>query len=336
MSETPAISPDLQALLQCSDELSLPETALCLLAHEAVLDVSGPDSERFLQGQLTCDVKQLGANQSTLGARCNPKGRMQSSFRLLRNQADGYWLSLDRGLVAAQMADLGKYAAFFKTTLQDISSHWLRLALWGEEVSDALATCALQWPQHTHAVSRQPGALVVRLGDNSAEIWLEADQAMPQVEALLRHARPAHLNQWQLAQIRAGVGQVSSATFEHFIPQMLNLQALGGVSFRKGCYTGQEIVARMQYLGKLKRRMYRLLLAGNQCPPAGADIVLRDSGRSVGEVVVAARSAKMVEILAVVQTDAAQSDTLSLADSDGPLLSLGDLPYNLESDSRPA
>ncbi|HBT58772.1 MAG TPA: folate-binding protein YgfZ, partial [Pseudomonas sp.] len=76
-----------------------------------------------------------------------------------------------------------------------------------------------------------------------------------------QHADPVSLNQWQLQRIRSGVGQVSDETREHFIPQMLNLQQLGGVSFRKGCYTGQEIVARMQYLGKLKRRMYRLLMA---------------------------------------------------------------------------
>ncbi|TVP91629.1 MAG: folate-binding protein [Pseudomonadaceae bacterium] len=322
--------------LTCNDELVLPATAVCLLVHEAVLQVQGPDSERFLQGQLTCDVKQLPAALSTLGGRCNPKGRMQSSFRLLRDGADGYLLSLDKALVPAQMADLNKYAAFFKTEVSDASEHWLRLALWGEQVPAALTALELDWPDTDNEISRQDAGLVIRLAADAAELWLPAAQAAEQTERLLAHATPAHLNQWLLRQIRAGIGQVSAPTFEHFIPQMLNLQVLGGVSFKKGCYTGQEIVARMQYLGKLKRRMFRLLLAGAQCPPPGAEIVTRDSGRSVGEVVLAARSEKMVEILAVVQTDAAQSEALSLADSDGPLLTLTDLPYQLESEARPA
>lgn len=320
--------------LASNDELLLPATAVCLLAHEAVLQVKGPDSERFLQGQLTCDVKQLPANQSTLGARCNPKGRMQSSFRLLRDAADGYLLSLDAALVPAQIADLNKYAAFFKADVSDASEHWVRLGLWGEQIAAALDAVDLAWPETDSQITRQAAGLVVRLAVDAAELWLPADQAAAQLERLLQAAEPAHLNQWLLRQVRAGTGQVSAPTFEHFIPQMLNLQALGGVSFKKGCYTGQEIVARMQYLGKLKRRMFRLLLAGTQCPPAGAEIVATDSGRSVGEVVMAARSDKMVEILAVLQTDAAQSEALSLADSEGPLLTLADLPYQLESEAR--
>ncbi len=322
--------------LASTDELLLPDTAVCLLAHEAVLHVQGPDSERFLQGQLTCDVKQLPATKSTLGARCNPKGRMQSSFRLLRDRSDGYLLSLDAALVPAQIADLNKYAAFFKADVHDVSAHWLRIGLWGDQITAALGSLDMVWPDADNQITRQDAGLVIRLGADAAELWLPADKATDQVERLLQQAEPAHLNQWLLRQVRTGIGQVSATTFEHFIPQMLNLQALGGVSFKKGCYTGQEIVARMQYLGKLKRRMFRLLLAGTQCPPPGAEIVARDSGRSVGEVVMAARSDKMVEILAVVQTDAAQSEALSLADSEGPLLTLSDLPYKLESEARPA
>ncbi|SDT93392.1 CAF17-like 4Fe-4S cluster assembly/insertion protein YgfZ [Halopseudomonas salegens] len=336
MSDEIENSPALHSRLTCTDELALPATAVSLLAREAVLQVKGPDSERFMQGQLTCDVKQLPARLSTLGARCNPKGRMQSSFRLLHDSADGYLLSLDKALVPAQLADLNKYAAFFKAEINDVSADWLRLALWGDQITPALAALNLAWPEADNEISRQSGGLVIRLAAAAAELWLPRDHAADQINCLLEHAEPAHLNQWLLYQVRAGVGWVSGPTFEHFIPQMLNLQALGGVSFKKGCYTGQEIVARMQYLGKLKRRMFRLLLTGTHCPPPAAEIVDRSSGRSVGEVVMAARSEKMVEILAVVQTDAAQSGELSLADCDGPLLTLADLPYKLESEARPA
>ncbi|MCQ3971415.1 CAF17-like 4Fe-4S cluster assembly/insertion protein YgfZ, partial [Klebsiella pneumoniae] len=109
------------------------------------------------------------------------------------------------------------------------------------------------------------------------------------------------VNRWLLDQVRAGIGQVFGSTRELFIPQMINLQALGGVSFKKGCYTGQEIVARMQYLGKLKRRLQRLLIEGRQdeLPAPGVEIFSPVHGSSVGEVVLAASDTDRIELLAV-------------------------------------
>ncbi|MEH6565190.1 MAG: folate-binding protein [Halopseudomonas sp.] len=304
-------------------------THLSWLQHEGVIAVEGPDAERFLQGQLTCDVARLEANSSTLGARCNPKGRMQSSFRLQRSE-NGFLLSMARELIAPQLADLGKYAAFFKATLSDESDHWLRLGLWGEAVEQALAAARLQMPAEPGQTHCEPGIRVVRLADGACEIWLDSDNALQRTDQLLQHAGADTLNHWLLRQIRAGVGQVTGPTLELFIPQMLNLQQLGGVSFKKGCYTGQEIVARMQYLGKLKRRMYRLLLAGDAAPEPATPIVDRDSGKVVGEVVIAATGHKQVEMLAVLQKDAAQLATLSAGNSQGPLVTLADLPYESE------
>jgi folate-binding Fe-S cluster repair protein YgfZ len=112
---------------------------------------------------------------------------------------------------------------------------------------------------------------------------------------------------------------------------MLNLQAVGGVSFKKGCYTGQEIVARMQYLGKLKRRLYRLSLADKDVPEPGAALFSPVHASSVGNVVIAARTAQGVELLAVLQADAAESGDIHLGAADGPALQLADLPYQLDS-----
>jgi hypothetical protein len=132
--------------------------------------------------------------------------------------------------------------------------------------------------------------------------------------------------------VRAGIGQVFGETRELFIPQMINLQALDGVSFKKGCYTGQEIVARMQYLGKLKRRLYRLSLPGAQLPAIGSEIFSPVHSSAVGEVVLAARAEDSVELLAVLQQDAVADGRLSLESVEGPRMSLLDLPYSLDSE----
>ena len=312
---------DLSALFPQQSPAPLPDTALALLDHERLLDVSGVDATRFLQGQLTCDVAALATGSSTLGARCNPKGRMQSSFRLLKLSDEQYLLAMDAELLEPQQADLAKYAAFFKVKLTDCTDQWVRLGLWGQQTAAALAGAGL-------GQADNPGTgLAIALNDHTLELWVPADQARATVDALADQAQPVALNAWQLQLIRLGIGQVHSQTRESFIPQMLNLQQLGGVSFRKGCYTGQEIVARMQYLGKLKRRMYRLTWAGDSLPEPATSILDSSTGQAVGEVVTAARDDECIELLAVLQNDAAQLATLSLSDINAPSLELATLPY---------
>ena len=217
------------------------------LNHEALLAVRGPDAAKFLQGQLTCNLNYLDERTCSLGARCTPKGRMISSFRIIQ-EGDGYLLALASELLEAQL--------------------------------------------------------------------VEAD-----------------LNQWLLGQVRAGIGQVMPQTRELFIPQMINLQAVGGVSFKKGCYTGQEIVARMQYLGKLKRHLYRLSLeAGHDVPAPGTPLFSPTHNSSVGEVVLGAKAENGIELLAVLTSDAAQAGDIHVGDLQGPSLSLLELPYQLDRD----
>ena len=324
--------PDLAA--RFTDDRADCATCISMLSHEGIIAVEGVDTDKFLQGQLTCDLKSVTGTTATLGARCNPKGRMQSSFYLWRTD-QGVMLGLDRQLIAAQLADLGKYAVFYNCELSDQSDNRVGFGIWGEAADAALQSCGLDMPANG-TVAHKDDLFAIGLPGGACVLWVPTEQAEYLLDTLCQHADPVSLNQWQLQRIRSGVGQVSDETREHFIPQMLNLQQLGGVSFRKGCYTGQEIVARMQYLGKLKRRMYRLLMAGEAPPSPGTEIVDRESGKAVGEVVMAARSHKAIEMLAVVQKDAAQLTTLSAGDSDGPLISLADLPYERELTSAEA
>jgi folate-binding protein YgfZ len=301
----------------------------CLLSHEGLLAVRGPDASKFLQGQVTCNLNYLNDSQCSLGARCTPKGRMQSSFRIV-SQHDGFLLAMASELLGPQLTDLQKYAAFSKSKLGDESATWVRFGLSGGDA--ALLDLGLDLPPQADSVVRNNELLALRLADGRAELWAPAEQTNALHERLAAQLPQAPLNSWLLAQVRAGIGQVVGSTRELFIPQMLNLQALGGVSFKKGCYTGQEIVARMQYLGKLKRRLYRLSLASDQLPEPATALFSPVHGSSVGEVVLAARSDAGIELLAVLQEDSVQDGRIHLGSVDGAALKLLDLPYTLDSD----
>ncbi|MCO6055178.1 folate-binding protein YgfZ [Pseudomonas sp. MOB-449] len=301
----------------------------CPLSHEGLLAVRGVDAAKFLQGQLTCNLNYLDQATSSLGARCTPKGRMTSSFRILA-EGDGFLMAMSSDLVESQLADLKKYAVFSKSTLADESAAWVRFGL--SQGDGILLTLGLDLPQTADSVARDGNLIALRLPDGRAELWAPHAESAT-LEARLASQLPlAPLDAWLLAQVRAGIGQVLGNTRELFIPQMINLQALGGVSFKKGCYTGQEIVARMQYLGKLKRRLYRLALAEGEAPQPGLELFSPVHQSSVGEVVLAAPTAKGCELLAVLQEDAVNDGRIHLGAADGLALSLLDLPYTLDAD----
>lgn len=301
----------------------------CTLSHEGVLAVRGADAGKFLQGQLTCNLNYLSDTQTSLGARCTQKGRMQSSFRILL-EGDGVLMAMASELLEPQLADLKKYAVFSKSKLTDESAAWVRFGV--DHGDAALKSLGLELPAETDQVVRNDGLIALRVSPDRAELWVSADQADAVKGKLSALLAEGELNQWLLGQIRAGIGQVMPGTRELFIPQMLNLQAVGGVSFKKGCYTGQEIVARMQYLGKLKRRLYRLSLDASELPEPGTQLFSPSHGSSIGEVVLAAQGEQQIELLAVLQADAAEAGDIHVGALDGPALHLLDLPYELDRD----
>jgi hypothetical protein len=301
----------------------------CPLSHEGVLAVRGADAAKFLQGQLTCNLNYLSDTRASLGARCTQKGRMQSSFRIVL-QGDGVLLAMASELLEPQLADLKKYAVFSKSKLTDESALWVRFGL--SNADHALASLGLELPAETDSVAHADALIAIRVSPGRAELWVPAEQAEAVHSQLAAHAKETDLNEWLLGQVRAGIGQVMPQTRELFIPQMLNLQAVGGVSFKKGCYTGQEIVARMQYLGKLKRRLYRLSLDSAQLPEPGTPLFSPSHNSAIGEVVIAAKADQVIELLAVLQAEAADNGDVHLGTLEGPSLLLLDLPYTLDRD----
>jgi len=301
----------------------------CPLSHEGILAVRGSDAGKFLQGQLTCNINYLSLEHSSLGARCMVKGRMQSSFRILA-QGNGYLLAMASELLDAQLADLKKYAVFSKATLTDESAAWARFGLMHGDA--ALQALGLAIPTEAGATVRHDELIAIGVSSGRVELWVPAAQADAVRQSLTAHLAQGSLNDWLLGQVRAGIGQVMGPTRELFIPQMINLQAVDGVSFKKGCYTGQEIVARMQYLGKLKRRQYRVALAQHDLPAPGTEIFSPTHGSSVGEVVIGANAGEGCELLAVLSAEAVADDNLHLGSPEGPRLALLSLPYELDRD----
>lgn len=300
--------------------------AFVVLSQQGMLAVRGTDAAKFLQGQLTCNLNYVSHDQSSLGARCNPRGRMQSSFRLVM-QGDGFLLSMSRDLVEKQQAELAKFAAFSKSTLHDESADWVQLGLINPDRT--LQELGIELPDNAGAVLQHNQVLAIRISDKLAELWLPAAEAPCFLRQLASHATEQDDNAWQLELIRHGICHVTASSYESHIPQVLNLPALDGVSFKKGCYTGQEIVARMQYLGKQKRHMLRFASATAELPEPGTALLQADGGKA-GEVISAARSADGIELLAVVLLETAQQQSLFMDTEERPQASLLELPYEID------
>ncbi len=298
------------------------------LGNVAILSAQGSDSAKFLQGQSTCDLLGLEPGRSTPGAICNPKGRMITTFLAYKVSDKQILLSMDKPLVETSLATLDKYAAFFKTTLSDCSDTHRQFGIAGPSVKQELLKFFPAVRAPNHFVTDDVGNILNCLNDSLFTIVTKTNQAESLWRDLTTTLTTAGLPWWQLQLIRAGLASVSAELSEQFVPQMLNLQATGAISFSKGCYTGQEVVARMQYLGKLKRRTYIVEAASPTPPPAGTEIATIH-GKLVGTVINAAASdASNFSMLAVLRETALAQDELVIAEQTIPV-KISALPYEL-------
>ncbi len=306
------------------------ETLLMPLSHYACLSVSGPDTHKFLQGQLSCDLQKLTPQQALAGALCTPKGRMVSNFYMQYQAADQVLLLLPRDTLPATQATLAKYIVFAKAEMQ-AEQDWCHLGLAGPQaesvIGDLFGSAATERLAMTHA--DKGAAICISPQQQRYLVTLKAADLATHWQPISDSARPVNSSVWNYLDVAAGFGFVQQQTIEMFIPQMLNLQLTEGVSFTKGCYTGQEIVARTQYRGNLKRRMYRATCAASVVPEAGSPVFNDVKEQPVGNVVMAEKTAAdSIELLAVLALSDAGDETLRLGDKQGPALQLVDLPYS--------
>ncbi len=301
-------------------------TVLVPLSAYGVIRASGEDAASFLHNLLTNDVKKLGASAVQHNSLCSAKGRMLANFLVWRDEGD-YLLQLSTDLQPAVQKKLSMYVLRSKVKLSDAGEG---LALLG--VAGALAEAAVREatgvaPEGSMTVARFSQGQVIRLGERRFELAVAADAAPELWQRLAVHARPAGFPVWQWLEINAGWPLITAATQEQFVPQMANFELIGGVSFQKGCYPGQEIVARTQYLGKLKRRMYLAHLAEAAAP--GAELFSPDlPDQACGMVVNSAPAPEGgCDVLAVMQMSSAESGDVRLGSQAGPRLVLRPLPY---------
>ncbi|WP_018992359.1 CAF17-like 4Fe-4S cluster assembly/insertion protein YgfZ [Aromatoleum toluclasticum] len=306
-------------------------TVVVPLVHLGLIRSAGDDSVNFLHNLLSNDVKKLGPLAAQWSSFNTPKGRMLASL-LLWNDATGQMIAASADIQPTLQKKLSMYVLRSKVKVADATADTALIGVSGASADAALANAGLTAPVAPMSQSVTGELRCIRLDQRNLVIAVPIATA-PEVFAKLvaSGAARAGTAAWQLAMIRAGLPLITATTQEEFVAQMLNFEVIGGVSFNKGCYPGQEIVARTQYLGKLKKRMYRVHVPGEASPAAGSDLFTPEFGnQSAGKLVnVAPAPAGGFEALAVMQTSSAEAGEVHLGSPQGPRLQFLELPYVL-------
>lgn len=302
-----------------------------------LIGVAGEDAATFLHNQLTNDVEHLGTLEARLAGYCTPKGRLQATFLMWRD-AESIYLQLPRAIQAPLQKRLTMFVLRAKAKLRDATDedrHAAVLGFGGAAAGDALRAHAGALPDAPYAKVDGEAGTVIRLADAFNQpryLWLTtADRAIAALPALKEKLALGGTAAWHLASIHAGVPQIGPGTQEQFVPQMVNYELLGGVNFKKGCYPGQEIVARSQYLGKLKRRMTLATLPDAAARPGDEVFSVADPDQPSGMIVNAApNGAGGADALVEIKLAALDGDVRHGA-AGGVKLDFLPLPYALDA-----
>jgi folate-binding protein YgfZ len=310
------------------------------LAALTAIHIDGEGAREFLQNQLSSDVYALSAGSSQWSSYNSPKGRMLASLRLWRDSggSDGFGALTASDIATSISKRLAMFVLRAKARISNQSMTHAVIGVGGPRAADVIAT--------TFGISLSPNgasaiadgdATAVGLGDGRFVIATTAVRAAALRAEFAAVAVPADEIVWRWLSIRAGLPLVTAATSDQFVPQMLNWDVLGGVSFQKGCYPGQEIVARMRYLGRIKERLYGFHAATDSEPPPGMRVYgSAFGGTSCGTVINAAPAPDGgYGLLAVAQIAAAEAGALRLGAPDGPQLTQVALPYSVPENESP-
>ncbi|HHZ8494750.1 TPA: tRNA-modifying protein YgfZ [Enterobacter mori] len=305
---------------------------LMTLDDWALATLTGADAEKYLQGQVTADVVQLTEHQHLLAAHCDPKGKMWSNLRLFRRQ-DGFALIERRSLRDAQLTELKKYAVFSKVTIAPDDEHVL-LGVAGFQARAALKNLFSELPDAEKQVVSEGETSILWFEHPAERFLLVTDVATAErvTDALRGEAQLNNSQQWLALNIEAGLPVIDAVNSAQFIPQATNIQALGGISFKKGCYTGQEMVARAKFRGANKRALWTLAGRASRVPEAGEDLELKmgENWRRTGTVLAAVQLDDGRLLVQVVMNNDMEADSVFRVRDDANTLSIEPLPYSLE------
>jgi tRNA-modifying protein YgfZ len=308
-----------------SDTLTPTPHGALRLADWGLLRARGADARSFLHGQLTQDVLHLQPGQARLGGYCSAKGRLLATFVFWADGAEDVLLACSADLLPAALKRLSMFVLRAKCKLSDASD----TPLWGLAGAGAAASLGAAASGPAWTVAQAVSAAVVRLPDATIDgtpvpRWLLAGEPPAGLPALDAEA-------WAALEASSGVARVVAATAEQFVPQMINLEQVGGVHFQKGCYPGQEVVARSQFRGTLKRRA-QLLQSPVPLHPGQEVFHSEDPGQPGGLVVNAGRLGGQHLGLVELKLAALDGGSLHLGAADGPALQLARLPYTIRDD----
>jgi len=275
-------------------------TSLAKIEQFSVIKLTGPDSLSFLQGQVTCDVNRLENEVYVPGCHCNAKGKMWSTFLSFKHD-DAFFLVMTRESAQSSLAELNKYGVFAKTEISDDTQNWY---IYGSDAAISQGISLKLAEQHFIVLSREE----------------QSTNAQPNV--------------WWQNEILSGRAHLYTTTVSEYVPQMLNLQALDYISFNKGCYMGQEMVARMRYLGKNKRALYiaKAEQALELTPGDDMYISLKGNRRASGKVINSCVTDGQTYVQLVLPKDTQQTETIFINQDDDTALLLLPLPYSLEQE----
>lgn len=309
-------------------------TVIVDLSHLGLIQFSGEDAQAFLQGQLTCDVIKIKPDMAQYGGYCTPKGRLLANFLLWQNE--GYLMQLPAGLCAAIQQRLSLFVLRAKVKLTNINDKFIRIGVAGKNARMIVEKVSgvKFGPDQRLAVQHNEQTSIICLAPHRFEFIAAIEHAPTLWAHLTENTTPAGAICWDWLDIQSGIPVILPATQEEFIPQMVNLDAIDGVSFQKGCYPGQEIVARTRYLGKLKRRMYLAHIATDTPVAPGDDLFSSSTAeQSCGNIVNAAPAPDGgYDVLAVIQISSAEVDTVHWKAKNGTVLGIGPQPYLLSSE----
>lgn len=304
---------------------------VCRPANLGLIRVAGDDAATFLHSQLTNAVEDLPQGQARLAGYCSAKGRLMATLLIWRD-AHGIAMQLSADLQPAIQKRLSMFVLRAKARLTDLGAESGIVGVAGAKGDSALSAAGLPAPAEPWATASAGEATVIRLPDADGvprwQIVAPAAQADALRASLCTTLLPADAELWDWLDIRAGIPRIVVATQEQFVPQMINFELIGGVNFRKGCYPGQEVVARSQYRGTLKRRMW-LVSGEGETPDEGAEIYRADDpGQPSGMIVNAAPKPDGAgwDALAELKIDAAGA-SLHLGHAEGLAITVGELPY---------
>lgn len=301
------------------------------LTHLGLIRAVGEDAVKFLQGQLTQDVALLDLTQAHLAAFCNAKGRMQASFIVFKRSQEEIFLVCSRDILAATLKRLSMFVMRAKAKLSDASDEFSLYGMTGSTIETIAGSAQPVWSKvdidDANLVFLYPGA------DQLRAIWCApAGSPSPQAASI-------DLETWSWLEVQSGIAMITQPIFEAFVPQMLNYESVGGVNFKKGCYPGQEIVARSQYRGTLKRRAY--LVHANAAPAVGQEVFhAKDAEQPCGLIAATAMNPSggfdaIVSMQTSAAADAAEhadETRLTLGSATGAALTLLQFPYPLIAD----